>query len=187
MVSKEAPFHIHCFQPLNTYCQEEVHGEALCRGPGLQCPAPGAPHAGNHFSWARCRQHPPDLRPWMLTAFSRLSVKLLKESIPLLHKLNQVNECASKSLFFGFPPHHRDSWAGKGQCHSTEVNGMLPIYISWWIKPLDILSCTWFFSTKPRYNAESRTYRAEDTRSWFKLSLAPLQLYQHHSNSRRFA
>lgn len=69
-------------------------------------------------------------------SFSRL--KLLKKIFPLLHKLNQVNEHASQMLFSSFPPHHGDSWAGTGQCHSTEVSGMMPIYISWWFEPLSL-------------------------------------------------
>lgn len=65
-------------------------------------------------------------------------LKLLKKIFPLLHKLNQVNEHASQMLFSSFPPHHGDSWAGTGQCHSTEVSGMMPIYISWWFEPLSL-------------------------------------------------
>lgn len=126
--------------------------------------------------------HAPTLRLLMLKSFSGL--KLFKKIFPLLHKLKQVNEYASQLLFSSFPPYHRDSWAGTGQCHSTEVNGTMPIYISWWFKPLDLLSGTHFFSTKPGYKAESRTCGGENTHRWFKLTLPPWQL---HHNSRSFA
>lgn len=72
--------------------------------------------------------HAPTLRLLMLKSFSGL--KLFMKIFPLLHKLNQVNEYASQLLFSSFPPYHRDSRAGTGQCHSTEVNGTMPIYIS---------------------------------------------------------
>lgn len=158
------------FLPLNAHGRRHfAEGQAGY----FLCPAPRALTRSAHAPRRRLR---------VLKSYSGL--KLLEKMFPLLHMLNQMNEHDSQSLFSSFPAHHRDSWAGRGQCHSTEVNGMMPIYISWWFKPLDFLSGTHFFSTKPGYKAESRTYRGENTHSWFKLTLPPLQL---HHNSRNFA
>lgn len=95
--------------------------------------------------------HAPNQRLQALESFSA------PENIPLLPKLNQMNKHDSESLFSSFPAHHRDSWAGRSQCHCTETNGIVPIYIRWWFKPPDFLSGTHFFSTKPGCKAEPRT------------------------------